>query len=429
MAGIEGAGETYTWTKDKVGPIYISRPVVNADQILQWYRTQGVQGLYDPKDLYITVVYSEAPVEWGKAWEAPEGRVIQGTRSHDTFGDYFVLKMEDKYLSARHDDLRNKGCSHKWPNYHPHISLSQAVPLDSVEPYTGPVYAGPERYEDIWENMEPETKGFWDDPLIFSMPCIIKSQESGGRRLIQVEASCQTVDLEGDVIMQKALLDSASSFVANGHLDIDHKSEPAIARRLGITNCEHYIVGRPYEVVDGGDGRTFVKGEISRSRDGGFDPKNNMADMLWDSLQRKPPVVWYASIFGYPVKGLTKNCRSGNCEMGARRFLIQGMNWKSLALTRNPVNNSLKGEAKIITAKAWAEKNTIGMPMGGLSSLKSCMEGGHGCPNCGGVLQKAPSLTAWRRHFTACSGMDENTSEICSHAALYKKLLDNLGVL
>ncbi len=438
-AGIEGQGETYTWTKDKKAPLYICRKVQNAEQIHMWYKTQGLSDVIVPEELHTTVVYSTTPVEWHKTWIAPEGHTIMGgNREHAIFGEpgdeTFVLKMEDKYLADRHHELKERGCTSKWPNYHPHISLSKgmAVPVDSVDPYPGPIYLGPEHYEDIWENYEPEMKGFWDDPIIFEMPCIIKAREDGGRRLIQVEASCQRVDLEGDVIMQKALLNSAESFIRSGHLDIDHKSEPAIAKRYGITNPEHYIVGRPTEVLDGGEGRTFVRGELSRSHDGSFDPEHRLYDMVWDSLRRTPPVTWFASIFGYPEKGLTKNCQNGNCEMGARRFLIEGMNWKSLALTRNPVNNALRGEAKIITMKAWMEhieKGLAEVPMPSVMpglSLKSCMEGGHGCNICGPVLQKAPSLPAWRRHFMACSAMDPEMADLCAHGVSHKRLMDSL---
>ena len=82
------------------------------------------------------------------------------------------------------------------------------------------------------------------DGYIVEIPCIVKAKAStDGKRLVSVEASSEAVDSEGDVILQKALLDSSKSFVATGHIDIDHLSE--LGDRLGIANPTSYIIGRP----------------------------------------------------------------------------------------------------------------------------------------------------------------------------------------
>lgn len=192
------------------------------------------------------------------------------------------------------------------------------------------------------------------EPLVMEIPAVIKAAEIGGKRIIEVQASSMDVDSEGDVIDQKALLDSAAEFVKTGHLDIDHISE--LGARYGIPNPESFIIGRPTEVKDLGKGRTSVVGEIRRSKDGTHNPMVNKYDAFWDSLQTNPPTVWRASVYGFPKQGEVMDCSQTKCDVPAQRYYIKGMSWRSLALTRNPVNESLTGYAKIVTAKSWMGK-------------------------------------------------------------------------
>lgn len=190
-----------------------------------------------------------------------------------------------------------------------------------------------------------------DDALIISLPVSIKSHlEKSGQRVVEVEASCEQVDLEGDLIEQKALLDSALTFVKTGHLDIDHISE--IGHRLGIPNPDSYIVGRPLEVKDIGDKRTSVVGEIRRSLDGSHEPMKNRYDAFWDTLHSSPPVQWRASIYGFPPSDAVEDCTGKVCASGAKRYHIRAIDWRSLAFTRNPINDKIKGFAKVVSAKA-----------------------------------------------------------------------------
>jgi hypothetical protein len=181
------------------------------------------------------------------------------------------------------------------------------------------------------------------DALCIELPVLIKARSDGTRRLVEVEASNEAVDTEGDVIKQQALLDSAGPFVATGHLDIDHYSE--IGERLGIRNPSDFIVGVPLEVKDLGKGRTGVLGELN---DG---PK---AAELWRGLTTNPPVRWRASIYGFPKSGMVDDLRVSKSPdpTGAQRFVVKGLHWRSLAFTRNPVNDAITGAAHVVTAKS-----------------------------------------------------------------------------
>lgn len=186
------------------------------------------------------------------------------------------------------------------------------------------------------------------EAICIDIPVLIKASTDGDKRLVEVEASNEEVDGEGDVIKQMALLDSAAAFVSTGHLDIDHLSE--IGDRLGIMNPSDYIVGVPTEVKDLGKGRTAVRGELHKSG-------RAKADELWSGLTASPPVRWRASIYGFPKAGMVEDCRvsKGPDSGGAKRFIVNGLHWRSLAFTRNPVNDAIVGAARVITAKGMIE--------------------------------------------------------------------------
>jgi hypothetical protein len=289
------------------------------------------------------------------------------------------------------------------------------------------------------------------DPIIVTFDAIVKSRlSSDGRRLVEVGCSDESCDSEGDVILQKALLDAAPHFIRSGHLDINHYSE--LGHRIGIENPSSYIVGRPTDVLDYGGGKTGVRGEIRRSADGKHDAVKNKFDEFWDSLQTDPPVHWSASIYGFPLPGMIKDCREEECEFGATRFLIKGMDWRSMAFTTTPVNQNLTKFAKIVTAKAFVEilKAGPGSPLIPPTTvgLANAPSNGHGvlgetgpaapgqlylphnvdgligqwkrhieaeCPVAGGVR----SWIAFKRHFEICCGAPCDTAELLARALMH----------
>jgi hypothetical protein len=281
------------------------------------------------------------------------------------------------------------------------------------------------------------------NPVIIQFPALIKASTEGERRLVKVEASSEAVDAEGDVILQKALMDSAPDFIKNGHLDLEHFSE--IGARIGIVNPSSYIVGRPTEVVDLGNGRTGVTGEIMRSQDGSFSPDRYKYDEFWQSMQSEPPVKWRASIYGFPKAGMTVDCSQESCGGGATRYLVKGIDWRSLAFTRNPVNTDLKGYAKIVTAKAFIEflkgasplmPGTLGLNegMAGMAPAMSLampfnLDGAVGqyhrhmkgdCPFTKGVN----SVKGFHDHFSLCCGAPADQAALFAHALMYHLLLE-----
>src|ERR1700761_1769483 len=199
-----------------------------------------------------------------------------------------------------------------------------------------------------------------DKAFVLQIPTIIKAQPvaADGRRIVEVQASSEQIDADGDVVLQAGLLKSAASFVNKGHLDIDHLSE--FGHRLGITDPSSYIVGRPLEVRAGPNQTTFVKGEISKSIDGVVDVARNRFDEFWMSLQRDPPVVWFSSIYGWPID--LEDFSTSKSSNGITRYLIKSLDWRSLAFTRSPKNTALDSPARIVMAKAYMSELAKSFP-------------------------------------------------------------------
>jgi hypothetical protein len=252
-----------------------------------------------------------------------------------------------------------------------------------------------------------------NDAIVLDVPVIVKAREDGGRRLVEVEASNELVDSQGDVILQAALMEAAPEFIASGALDIDHISE--LGDRMGIPNPSSYIVGRPTQVKDLGGGRTGVVGEISRAPDGVSRPEKNKYDELWESLRCTPPVIWRASVYGYPTQNGLVTANSGEDTQGASRYLIRGFLWKSLAFTRRPVNDSIIHAAKIVTAKSYMTDLAKQYP----TPINSMMDAYNNatCEEC--KCHTFPSTVSYRNHFEKCKGIDPGQAEILSNAVMH----------
>ena len=266
-----------------------------------------------------------------------------------------------------------------------------------------------------------------DRALIARVPALVKARapEASGRRIVDIEASTEEVDLDGDVVLQSALLNSAESFVATGHLDIDHKSEIGHRMVPPVLDPASYVVGRPLSVRNGGGGRTFVEGEISRPAGGASDPAASKADELWESLRRDPPVLWYASIYGFPLD--TDDCTRGGCAVPATRLLVKAIDWRSLAFTRTPKNTAIGEPVRIVSVKAYIAGLAKAVPdapaFAWPDTLEAVVAAG-ACKSCG--VQEAPSLLGYQRHFEKCMGYPKGAAGIAAHALSYKRNMDGI---
>lgn len=166
-----------SFAADDPRPLYVSRQLLNAGELLDWARAQGFATTLPAADLHVTVTYSRRPVNWfgmgqfgsntGEIVVAPGGpRLVE--RLGD--GSAVALLFQSLDLQWRHREMRDAGASWDYPSYLPHITLTYdpgTLDLGKVEPYQGRLIFGPERFEPIqsdWHDGAPEAAPSFAEP-------------------------------------------------------------------------------------------------------------------------------------------------------------------------------------------------------------------------------------------------------------------------
>lgn len=138
--------------------LYLRRDVLNASDIIKWYKDQGVPEVYAPEAMHVTIIYTKKPIDWmkmGQPWEANLKIAEGGPRLSEKFGDMgdvLVLLFASNELAFRHDQAKYLGGESDYEEYQPHISISLRggdLDLVNIKPWTGPIELGPEIYEEI----------------------------------------------------------------------------------------------------------------------------------------------------------------------------------------------------------------------------------------------------------------------------------------
>lgn len=141
-------------------PLYVQRRLQNVGAFKKWATSQGFSNLVD--DLHVIILYSKTPVDWfgmGEAWGNIDKngglRVAPGgPREVEALGDKgaVVLRFASSDLDWRHRQMVEKGASHDYDEYLPHVTITYQggdVDLSTVEPYQGELVFGPELFEEI----------------------------------------------------------------------------------------------------------------------------------------------------------------------------------------------------------------------------------------------------------------------------------------
>ena len=87
LAYVDGVGQVYrlrTGQPPAPAPriadsLYVSRPVLNAPQIIAWAKAQGFATTLPPEDMHVTVAFSKEPVDWGGLDHMGDTLEIPGT--------------------------------------------------------------------------------------------------------------------------------------------------------------------------------------------------------------------------------------------------------------------------------------------------------------------------------------------------------------
>jgi hypothetical protein len=238
-----------------------------------------------------------------------------------------------------------------------------------------------------------------------SLPDFLKATPSteGERRLLYLEASNEARDMQGEVVLAKALAASADYFEKFGNVDVQHRSMIGLAN--GDPNYHLHEIGRPDTVrVDGT--RTFVKAEIYQ----GDTPVAATANNFWDSITKlRPPTRWFASVGGK----VQESGRDIDPDTGESRRVIKSVLWCNIGVSRTPVNHKVKQVSVVpfgVFAKCWGA--------GGLDLTKA-LTAGYGTDSTtltGGAALRKQSLdkrpqTYWDiRDLLAKDIMDQRTA-------------------
>ena len=157
-------------------PMYVSRKVLNGDEVHDWAVRQGFKHVVPPDKMHLTVAYSRAPVHH-ESVEPDQGTLMAAPLHLGRLGDEgaHVLHVDHPRLQARFDHMMSLGAS--WDHdggkhYKPHITISykpQGADLTHLPPFDGEVHLGPEVVEDL--------KSGWGGALVTkSMALFTKSR-------------------------------------------------------------------------------------------------------------------------------------------------------------------------------------------------------------------------------------------------------------
>jgi hypothetical protein len=224
-----------------------------------------------------------------------------------------------------------------------------------------------------------------DDELLSQVPDHISTgtlakampSEDGGRRLIWFEASNEDEDHTGEIVLQKALAETADYYLRHGNIDLHHYT--IIGAKGGIPNALEYEIGRPLKVERRGK-TTFVQAELYQ----GESAMAKNADLVWDSLTRQtPPARWYASVGGAVLsKKIARDPATGR-----KVAVIDRVRWNNVALDRTPANRTV-GTVSTVPVGVFAKS------MGGWLITKALEAGNHVSPEglVGGGALRTQSL-------------------------------------
>lgn len=146
--------------------LYVARPVRNADDIVSWFKAQGMGAMLEPGEMHVTIAYSKKAVDW-EALEPEEDQDVEIEpclrRSVIQLGDKgaIVLRIDSPKLKARWQHFIRKGASWDYDGYQPHVTLtyqSGGADTGRFVPFPGRIVLGPERFAELDADWGPSLK-------------------------------------------------------------------------------------------------------------------------------------------------------------------------------------------------------------------------------------------------------------------------------
>lgn len=136
-------------------PLYVFRPLLNAEEVIEWAKSSGFDTVLPPDEMHVTVVFSKTPFLWHTMEPRQDTLVVKGgLREVSPLGDKgaVVLKFDSPNLVSRWAEFRSGGASWDFVSYSPHATITYngaGVNLDDMKPFDGDLVFGPEVFEDV----------------------------------------------------------------------------------------------------------------------------------------------------------------------------------------------------------------------------------------------------------------------------------------
>lgn len=198
--------------------------------------------------------------------------------------------------------------------------------------------------------MSPDDNLLSGIPDYLSIEMMLKATpaQEGDARFIYFEAAREALDQQNEVVLAKALEESADHYIRYGNVDIDHKSMPTVAKMYGIERPDLWEIGSPVDVRCDGKS-TFVKAQLFT----GDTPLAENANLVWDGMTKlNPPRKFYPSVGG---KVLAKSIQL-DPKTGDKTGVVSKVRWTNVAISQHPVNQHVGGVMTIpfgMLAKSW----------------------------------------------------------------------------
>jgi hypothetical protein len=135
-------------------PLYVSRKLNNASQLVAWAKENGFVDILNPDDMHVTIAYSKSPMNWAIIKPHTHDLTVQDeSRCIKTLGNASVLRIDSAELQHRFKQFIQAGASYDHPDYQPHVTISYTKQnKDGIKPFTGILQFGAEKFEPIDED-------------------------------------------------------------------------------------------------------------------------------------------------------------------------------------------------------------------------------------------------------------------------------------
>ena len=127
-------------------PLWLSRPLLNVDEVYSWLRDAGVKKAIPPEQLHLTLATVREDVEWQDLdLESDEIVIEAGEKPVQIFAwTIKALTFSHPDLITRHAELLSIYPAIDHPSFRPHLSLYKGGRMPKTV-YTGALVFGPER--------------------------------------------------------------------------------------------------------------------------------------------------------------------------------------------------------------------------------------------------------------------------------------------